>query len=72
MKKFISMVMAAAMVVSLVPATAFAAECKLKVAKDVEWTKEEAKAIERFLNYCVQRNYKCSHCINNHRFYGNH
>jgi len=46
MKKFISMVMAAAMVVSLVPATAFAADntCSLKVVKAAEATKDAAKA----------------------------
>ncbi|MBQ8733556.1 MAG: hypothetical protein IJY76_03570 [Anaerotignum sp.] len=39
MKKFISMVMAAAMVVSLVPATAFAAdEATFKVVNDKEYT----------------------------------
>lgn len=32
----------------------------------MEWTKEEAEAINRFLNYCVQRSYKCNHCANNH------
>lgn len=32
----------------------------------MEWTKEEAEAINRFLNYCVQRSYKCNHCVNNH------
>ena len=43
MKKFISMVMAAAMVVSLVPATAFAAEENAhKVVKAVEYTEKEA------------------------------
>ena len=41
MKKFISMVMAAAMVVSLVPATAFAAnEASFKVVDDKEWTEK--------------------------------
>ena len=45
MKKFISMVMAAAMVVSLVPATAFAAgSATLKVVDAAEATKAEAKA----------------------------
>ena len=43
MKKFISMVMAAAMVVSLVPATAFAAESTFKVVKDQEYTEEVAE-----------------------------
>ena len=44
MKKFISMVMAAAMVVSLVPATAFAAnEATFKVVNDQENTEAEAK-----------------------------
>lgn len=44
MKKFISMVMAAAMVVSLVPATAFAANtATFKVVKDQEYTEAEAK-----------------------------
>ena len=44
MKKFISMVMAAAMVVSLVPATAFAAnDATFKVVKAAELTKEQAK-----------------------------
>ena len=43
MKKFISMVMAAAMVVSLVPATAFAAdEATFKVVNAIELTEEEA------------------------------
>ena len=40
MKKFISMVMAAAMVVSLVPATAFAAENAVRVADKIEWTEK--------------------------------
>ncbi|MGN1231695.1 MAG: hypothetical protein ACI4TP_07315, partial [Anaerotignum sp.] len=45
MKKFISMVMAAAMVVSLVPATAFAANAAtFKVLDAIEWTENEAKA----------------------------
>ena len=45
MKKFISMVMAAAMVVSLVPATAFAyeVESKVKVLDCAELTEDEAK-----------------------------
>ena len=44
MKKFISMVMAAAMVVSLVPATAFAANtATFKVVNDQEYTETEAK-----------------------------
>ncbi|MGN0133817.1 MAG: hypothetical protein ACI4AO_03755, partial [Anaerotignum sp.] len=44
MKKFISMVMAAAMVVSLVPATAFAAsEASLRVVKAAEETKADAQ-----------------------------
>lgn len=44
MKKFISMVMAAAMVVSLVPATAFAAnEATFKVIGDLELTEDQAK-----------------------------
>lgn len=44
MKKFISMVMAAAMVVSLVPATAFAANAgTAKVVGALEWTEAEAK-----------------------------
>ena len=44
MKKFISMVMAAAMVVSLVPATAFAANtATFKVVNDQEYTEAEAK-----------------------------
>lgn len=43
MKKFISMVMAAAMVVSLVPATAFAANtATFKVVNDKEYTEAEA------------------------------
>ena len=43
MKKFISMVMAAAMVVSLVPATAFAANAAtFKVVDAVEITEETA------------------------------
>ena len=44
MKKFISMVMAAAMVVSLVPATAFAADntCTMKVVNATEKTKDDA------------------------------
>ena len=46
MKKFISMVMAAAMVVSLVPATAFAAEITTKVVDAVEWTEQEAKDLK--------------------------
>ena len=45
MKKFISMVMAAAMVVSLVPATAFAAnEATFKVVKDQEYTEDSVPA----------------------------
>ena len=52
MKKFISMVMAAAMVVSLVPATAFAAnEATFKVAGDKEWTEEYADAAEETPSY---------------------
>ncbi|WP_458397546.1 copper amine oxidase N-terminal domain-containing protein, partial [Anaerotignum sp.] len=48
MKKFISMVMAAAMVVSLVPATAFAAnEATFKVVKDMELTKTDAEDAEK-------------------------
>ena len=44
MKKFISMVMAAAMVVSLVPATAFAAnDATFKVVKDLELTEKQAE-----------------------------
>lgn len=44
MKKFISMVMAAAMVVSLVPATAFAANtATIKVVNDQEYTEDDAK-----------------------------
>ena len=44
MKKFISMVMAAAMVVSLVPATAFAANtATFKVVNDKEYTEADAK-----------------------------
>ena len=44
MKKFISMVMAAAMVVSLVPATAFAANsATFKVVGDLEYTEEAAE-----------------------------
>ena len=43
MKKFISMVMAAAMVVSLVPATAFAGEATFKVVNDQEYTTEVAE-----------------------------
>ena len=45
MKKFISMVMAAAMVVSLVPATAFAADAKatVKVVDSKDLTEGEAK-----------------------------
>ena len=31
-----------------------------------EWTREEGEAINKFLTYCVQRNYKCNHCANNH------
>ena len=47
MKKFISMVMAAAMVVSLVPATAFAAnDSTFKVVGDLEITEDTAE--ERF------------------------
>ena len=44
MKKFISMVMAAAMVTSLVPATAFAAEITTKVVDAAEWTEVQADA----------------------------
>ena len=45
MKKLISMVMAAAMVVSLVPATAFAANtATFKVVNDKEYTEAEADA----------------------------
>lgn len=48
MKKFISMVMAAAMVVSLVPATAFAANtATFKVVKDQEYTEKEAEAVKK-------------------------
>lgn len=48
MKKFISMVMAAAMVVSLVPATAFAAnEASFKVVKDLEVSKTVAEGYEK-------------------------
>ena len=44
MKKFISMVMAAAMVVSLVPATAFAAnEAAFKVIGDLELTEHSRR-----------------------------
>ena len=47
MKKFISMVMAAAMVVSLVPATAFAAnDATFKVVKDAEYTEEAAETMK--------------------------
>ena len=47
MKKFISMVMAAAMVVSLVPATAFAANtATFKVVKDAEYTEETAETMK--------------------------
>ena len=48
MKKFISMVMAAAMVVSLVPATAFAANtATFKVVNDKEFTETEADAYKK-------------------------
>ena len=48
MKKFISMVMAAAMVVSLVPATAFAANtATFKVVNDQEYTEKEAEAVKK-------------------------
>ena len=48
MKKFISMVMAAAMVVSLVPATAFAANvASFKVVKDLEVSKTVAEGYEK-------------------------
>ena len=48
MKKLISMVMAAAMVVSLVPATAFAAnEATFKVVKDAEYTKAVAEKMKK-------------------------
>ena len=48
MKKFISMVMAAAMVVSLVPATAFAANtATFKVVGDKEYTEAEAKDVKK-------------------------
>lgn len=48
MKKFISMVMAAAMVVSLVPATAFAANTvTFKVVNDKEFTEAEADAYKK-------------------------
>ncbi len=48
MKKFISMVMAAAMVVSLVPATAFAANtATFKVVNDKEFTEAEADAYKK-------------------------
>ena len=43
MKKFISMVMAAAMVASLVPATAFAGEATFKVVDAQEYTVEVAE-----------------------------
>ena len=46
MKKFISMVMAAAMVVSLVPATAFASSAAIKVVGDKEYTEETAEAMK--------------------------
>ena len=45
MKKFISMVMAAAMVVSLVPATAFAAEPSAKVTGKVVETVEKTEVL---------------------------
>ena len=51
MKKFISMVMAAAMVVSLVPATAFAAgdvTATAKVVDVVEWSEADAKNAKEF------------------------
>ncbi|MGN0135423.1 hypothetical protein, partial [Anaerotignum sp.] len=48
MKKFISMVMAAAMVVSLVPATAFAANtATIKVVDDQEYTEDDADKYEK-------------------------
>ena len=47
MKKFISMVMAAAMVVSLVPATAFAAECTVKVNDVTKYTKQDAEDVTK-------------------------
>ena len=49
MKKFISMVMAAAMVVSLVPATAFAADAKatVKVVDSKDLTEGEAELAEK-------------------------
>ena len=51
MKKFISMVMAAAMVVSLVPATAFAAdEATFKVVNDKEYTEIVAEDYDYFTN----------------------
>lgn len=48
MKKFISMVMAAAMVVSLVPATAFAANtATFKVVNDKEYTEAQAEDVKK-------------------------
>lgn len=48
MKKFISMVMAAAMVVSLVPATAFAANtATFKVVSDKEYTEAQAEDVKK-------------------------
>lgn len=48
MKKLISMVMAAAMVVSLVPATAFAANtATFKVVNDQEYTEDEAADVKK-------------------------
>lgn len=48
MKKFISMVMAAAMVVSLVPATAFAANtATFKVVNDQEYTEAQAEDVKK-------------------------
>ena len=48
MKKFISMVMATAMVVSLVPATAFAAnEATFKVVGAVDLTETEAEDVKK-------------------------
>ena len=59
MKKFISMVMAAAMVVSLVPATAFAAgdvKATAKVVDDVEMTEDETKAGAKYANGYISWN----------------
>ena len=53
MKKFISMVMAAAMVVSLVPATAFAkgdVTAKAKVVDALELTKKDAQDADGVIN----------------------